>query len=181
MGVSGSDRLQVRWEVALFSLHVRIWNVWLFLFVNFAQCFVGVVWLLLGFGFVIRSCTLLRDYQSMNQSILSKFLFHPTTIQKLSLVNMVIPFLCLVVWLLLPTDNDLSSINLAFIFPSVQVFHIERWCLYRLNFHTFSDDAKPNISMCDYSPYFAFLMEPVDHCFREFIVIIWRRHMMTFD
>ena len=70
----------------------------------------GELLLLLGFmfvfGLVIRSWyTLLILIQIFwINFILSKFLFHPTTIQSLSFVNMVVHFLCLVVWLLLPTD-----------------------------------------------------------------------------
>ena len=39
----GLDRLKVRWDVALFFLHVIVWNVWLFLFDYLAKCVVEVV------------------------------------------------------------------------------------------------------------------------------------------
>ena len=93
------------------------WGLW----DNFALNFHFIAWfkmggridvalLLLGFmfvfGLVIRSWYTLFILIKIFwiNFILSKFLLHPTTIQSLSFVNMVVHFLCLIVWLLLPTD-----------------------------------------------------------------------------
>ena len=47
-GELGQDRLKVRWEAVMFLFNVVNLNVWLFLSVNLAKCFVGVVWLMFG-------------------------------------------------------------------------------------------------------------------------------------
>ena len=47
-GELGQDRLEVRWEAVMFLFNVVNLNVWLFLSVNLAKCFVGVVWLMFG-------------------------------------------------------------------------------------------------------------------------------------
>ena len=47
-GKLGQDRLKVRWDVALFFLHVIVWNVWLFLFDYLAKCVVEVVVIMFG-------------------------------------------------------------------------------------------------------------------------------------
>ena len=47
-GELGQDRLEVRWEAVMCLFNVVNLNVWLFLSVNLAKCFVGVVWLMFG-------------------------------------------------------------------------------------------------------------------------------------
>ena len=47
-GELGQDRLEVRWEAVMFLFNVVNLNVWLFLSINLAKCFVGVVWLMFG-------------------------------------------------------------------------------------------------------------------------------------
>ena len=47
-GMLGLDRLNVRWDVALFFLHVIVWNVWLCLFDYLAKCVVEVVVIMFG-------------------------------------------------------------------------------------------------------------------------------------
>ena len=44
----GLDRLKVRWDVAVFFLHVIVWNLWLFLFDYLATCVVEVVVIMFG-------------------------------------------------------------------------------------------------------------------------------------
>ena len=67
MGKLGQDRLEVRWEAAMFLFNLVIWNVWLFLFDYLAKCFVEVVVIMFGFneGRFCWGCFVCYDFRFM--------------------------------------------------------------------------------------------------------------------
>ena len=93
-GELGQDRLEVRWEAVMFLFNVVNLNVWLFLSVNLAKCFVGVVWLMFGLvegsrvcwgccGFTVSHVHLMLDAFFVSfHCILSYFTFTNWTFQR---------------------------------------------------------------------------------------------------